>query len=73
MIAFSLGGSQPVDRQARDDRDEPGLGGLEHGAIRLMPAQPGVLKYVVRVGTCTQHAVGNAEKTRTQRVERIGG
>jgi hypothetical protein len=72
VLAFGLGGTQPVDRQPRDHRHQPGFLGLQLRTVGALPAQPGVLQHVVGVGARAEHAVGDAEQARAVGGEGIG-
>ena len=63
---------QLIERDARDDAPEIGFRRRDRPAIDLEPAQEGVLHSVLRVRDRAQHAVGDADQTRTQRVEARG-
>jgi hypothetical protein len=73
VLALHLGRAQAVDRDARRDGDEPGLGVVDAAAVGLVPAQPGVLHDLLGLGRGAEHPVGDALQSRAQAVEGAGG
>jgi hypothetical protein len=69
VLALDLGGTQPVDREARDDGDEPGFGAVEAVLVRVVPAKPGVLHDFFGFRDGAEHAVGDALKAAPMAVE----
>jgi len=63
-VGFALGFTcaQAVDGQACGDRDQPRLGRLQCRRLAAVPAQPGILHHVLRVGPRSQHAVGDRKQ-----------
>ena len=64
---------QLVEAEAGDDATQIGFRLLHRIAIGVEPAQERVLHRVLRIRDRSQHAIGDANQSRTQRIEGCGG
>src|SRR5260370_41128280 len=64
-VSPRLGALGEIDTHSRSCRGQECRRVLNHAAIGSLPPQPNVLNYILSLGRASEHAVGNAEQTRT--------